>query len=57
MSEGGSKESSFSRCERTEEEPSRRRGRSLGRMIAAGSGSGWLTGWEELGGLVLLFWT
>jgi len=48
MSEGGRRERSFRRLVRTEEEPSRRRGRSLGRIIAGGKGRGWLTGWEEL---------
>ena len=47
MSEGGKRRRNFKSWARTEEDPSRIRGRSLGSKMAVGSGMGSLTGWEE----------
>jgi len=55
MSAGGRRRRSFSIWVRTEEFPSRIRGKSFGRMTAAGSGSGSFTGWEDLARLVVGF--
>ena len=47
MSEGGKRRRNFRSWARTEAEPSRIKGRSLGSRMAVGSGKGSLTGWEE----------
>lgn len=47
MSVEGRSRKNLSNCVRTEEEPSRIRGRSFGRRMAVGRGRGSLTGREE----------